>query len=72
MNQTYNIPIEPQIYAGLEEESREEKRDTKEIVNDVLRRHLVLRSMKRLREVIEPQARAKGYLSDEDIFREVS
>ena len=72
MNRAYNIQIEPKVYAGLEEESREEKRDTEEIVNDVLRRHLVLRSMKQLREVIEPQALAQGYLTDEDIFREIS
>ncbi len=37
MDRIYNIQIEPQVDVGLEEESREKKRDTKEIVNDVLR-----------------------------------
>jgi hypothetical protein len=72
MEEQYSIAIEPKVFIQLEEESREEHRDKAEIVNDVLRRHLLSRSMKKLREKIEPQARAKGYLTDEDIFREVS
>ncbi len=72
MEMQYAIEIEPRAYRQLEEESREEQRDKSEIVNDLIRRHMLLRSMKKLRAQIEPQARALGYLTDEDIFREVS
>ena len=72
MEQQYAIAIEPEVYARLEEESLEEHREKSEIVNDLLRRHLLMRSIKQLRAKIEPQARAQGYLTDEDIFREVS
>ena len=72
MDTAFVIPIEPKVYAGLQQESREEKRDTVEIVNDVLRKHLLLWQMKRLQETIEPQARAQGLLTDDDVFREVS
>jgi hypothetical protein len=72
MEQQYAVTIEPKVYAQLEEESREEHRDAAEIVNDVLRRHLLLRAMRKLRSTIEPQARTLGLVDDEYIFREVS
>ena len=72
MDREYSIQLEPQVYEKLEAESRAEHRDISEIANDVLKRHNLQRSMKKLREVIEPQARAIGWNSDEDVFREIS
>jgi hypothetical protein len=72
MEQQYAIAIEPDVYARLEEESREKHRDKSEIVNDLLRRHQFADTMKRMREKLEPLARAAGYYTDEDIFRDVS
>jgi hypothetical protein len=72
MDREYNIRIEPQVYERLEAESRAEHRDISEIANDVLRRHNLKKTMERLRQVIEPQARGIGWNSDEDVFRDIS
>ena len=72
MEQQYAFTIEPNVYARLEEESREEHRDKSEIVNDLLRRHQFAKSIKHIREKLTPLANAAGYYTDEDIFRDVS
>jgi predicted CopG family antitoxin len=72
MQSQYSISIEPKVYAMLEQEGREERRDTSEIVNDLLRRHLLLKRMKQMEKVFEPLAREAGYRSEEDVFRDVS
>lgn len=43
-----------------------------EIVREALRRQLALMQFEQLRERIMPFAEAQGYLTDEDIFRDVS
>jgi hypothetical protein len=72
MDREYSIPIEPQYYEKLEVESREEHRDKSEIVNDLLRRHFFRQTFEKLQREIEPLARAAGWNSEEDVFREVS
>jgi hypothetical protein len=42
------------------------------IVRGALRRQLRLIAFGRLRERVVPYAEAKGYLTDEDVFRDVS
>jgi hypothetical protein len=68
----YSVPIEPQVFALLEQASREERRDKSEIVSDLIRRHSLLNHIANLQKVYEPLARAAGYNSEEDIFRDVS
>ena len=72
MERQYAITIEPEVYARLEEESREEHRDKSEIVNDLIRRHFLVKRMQHIREKLVPIAHEKGYLSEEDIFRDIS
>ncbi|ARA94061.1 MAG: CopG family transcriptional regulator [Bacteroidetes bacterium] len=43
-----------------------------EVVREALRRHLALLAFEGLREQILPFAEARGYLTDEDVFRDVS
>ncbi len=68
----HTVIIEPDLFALLEEESSVEHRGTTEIVNDLLRRQLLLKKIKEFEDYITPLAREKGYLTDEDIFNEVS
>ena len=68
----YAVTLEPNTFALLEQEAREEHRDTSAIVNDLVRRHLLLRRMKELQDEIEPLVRAAGYNSEEDIYRDIS
>jgi hypothetical protein len=56
MQTQYAVPIEPQVFALLEQASREEHRDKSEIVSDLIRRHSLLTQMTKLQEVFEPLA----------------
>ncbi len=47
-------------------------RSRSEIVRDALRRQLPLLRFEQLRRQVMPFARARGYLVDEDVFRDVS
>ncbi len=41
-------------------------------MRDALRRQLAIRRFEQLREQMIPVAEARGYLTDEDVFRDVS
>jgi hypothetical protein len=47
-------------------------RSRSEVVRDAVRRQLALANFQDLRRRIMPLAEARGYLRDEDVFREVS
>ena len=72
MQTQFSVPLEPQVFALLEQASREERRDKSDIVNDLIRRHSLLNHMTKLQQVFEPLVRAAGYNSEEDIFRDIS
>ena len=61
MQTQYSVPIEPQVFALLEQASREESRDKSEIVNDLIRRYSLLNHMAKLQRVYELLAHAAGY-----------
>lgn len=43
-----------------------------EVVRDALRRQLAVRRFDAIRERLMPFAEARGYLTDDDVFRDVS
>ena len=47
-------------------------RSRSEVVRDAIRRQLALAEFEDLRRRIMPLAEARGYLTDEDVFRDVS
>jgi predicted transcriptional regulator len=47
-------------------------RTRSDLARDALRRQLALLRFERLRKQVLPLAEAQGYLTDEDIFRDVS
>ena len=47
-------------------------RSRSEVVRDALRRQLTLLRFERARRRLMPYAEARGYLTDEDVFRDVS
>lgn len=51
---------------------RETSRTRSELVRDALRRQLSLLRFEQLRRKTLPFAEARGYLTDEDVFRDVS
>ena len=66
------IRLDPDLERELERAARRSGRSRSEVVRDALRRQLALAQFEDLRRRIMPLAEARGYLTDEDVFREVS
>lgn len=66
------IRLEPDLQRQLDRMSRELGRTRSEIVREALRRQLALLRFEKTRRQLMPFAEARGYLTDEDIFRDVS
>ncbi len=47
-------------------------RSRSDVVREALRRQLTLMSFEKLREQMMPFAEARGYLTDEDLFQDIS
>ncbi len=69
---TLNVRIPDDLKRQLDELSQQQHRPTSELVRDSLRRYIVTEQLKAIRRVTVPLAEAQGYLTDEDIFRDVS
>jgi predicted transcriptional regulator len=72
MSNTITIRIPEDLRAQLEEISREENLPLSDLVREALRRIISIRQFTRLRKRILPFAEAQGFLTDDDIFREIS
>jgi predicted transcriptional regulator len=66
------IRLEPALQRQLDRVSRELGRTRSDIVRDALRRQLALLRFEKVRRQLMPFAEARGYLTDEDVFRDVS
>ncbi len=66
------IRLDAALERQLARAARRTGRSRSELVRDALRRQLALGQFDDLRRRIMPQAEARGYLTDEDIFRDVS
>ena len=66
------IRLEPELQRQLDRMSRELGRTRSEIMRDALRRQLSLLRFERSRRQLMPFAESRGYLTDEDVFRDVS
>lgn len=66
------IRLDPTLERQLARAARRTGRSRSELVRDALRRQLALAQFEDLRRRIMPLAEARGYLTDEDVFRDVS
>ncbi len=66
------IRLDPDLEKQLERAAKRSGRSRSEIVRDALRRQLAVAQFEDLRKRIMPFAEAAGYLTDEDVFRDVS
>ena len=66
------IRLDPQLERQLARVAKRTGRSRSEVVREAVRRQLALAQFKDLRRRIMPLAEARGYLTDEDIFRDVS
>ena len=69
---TLTIRLDEDLDRLLTKASKQSGKNRSELAREALRRQLRVIQFEALRKKIMPFAEAKGYLTDEDIFREVS
>lgn len=66
------VRLDDELRESLESYCRDSGRSRSEVVREALRRQLQLLRFERVRERLLPFAEARGYLTDEDVFGEIS
>lgn len=66
------IRLDPELEHQLERAAERSGRTRSDFVRDALRRQIAVTELEELRRRIMPFAEAQGYLTDEDVFRDVS
>ena len=66
------IRIPDELRRQLQELCEQHHRSTTDVVRESLRRYVAAEQLRQIREQTHPQAEARGFLTDEDVFREVS
>jgi len=66
------IRLDPELERQLARVAQRTGRSRSEVVREAVRRQLALAQFEDLRRRIMPLAEARGYLTDEDVFRDVS
>ncbi|HEY3933764.1 MAG TPA: YlcI/YnfO family protein [Gemmatimonadales bacterium] len=66
------IRLDPDLERQLARAARRSGRSRSDLVRDAVRRQLALAQFEDLRRRVMPLAEARGYLTDEDVFRDVS
>ncbi len=72
MKNAVTIRLDDELERMLDKFCRRSKRKRSEVVRDALRRQLSLLMFEQLRQKVMPFAEARGYLTDEDVFKSVS
>jgi predicted transcriptional regulator len=72
MSTSITIRFDERLAKMLRREARRSGQTSSEIVRDAVRRQLAVREFQNLRKQTMPFAEAAGYLTDEDVFRDVS
>jgi len=69
---TLTVRLDDDLQQRLDAVSRRSGRSKSSVVRDILRRHLLREEVRQLRAEIMPFAESRGYLTDEDVFDDVS
>lgn len=69
---TPTIQLDKNLDAILSRASKQSGKSKSEMAREALARHLRLVQLESLRRKIMPFAEARGYLTDEDVFRKIS
>lgn len=72
MKGTLTVRVDKNLERVLDRLCKQTGQSRSEIVRDALRRELSLRRFEDLRRRVLPFAEARGYLTDEDVVRDVS
>lgn len=69
---TLTIRIDERLERDLNRLAKAQRRSKSELARQLLREHIALARLDELRRRLQPKAEAVGWLTDEDVFREVS
>ncbi len=69
---TLTIRIDDKLDAELEQLARITQRTKSDLAREMLRRQVAIARFRELRRKAMPFAEAAGYLTDEDVFRDIS
>lgn len=69
---TLTIRIDDTLERDLEQLAKSQHRTKSDLAREMLRKRVAVERFRELRRKALPLAEAAGYLSDEDIFRELS
>ena len=69
---TLTIQLDPELENQLDRLAASTGRSRSEIAREALRRHLAVSQLRELRSRMMPFAAAAGYVTDQDVFRDVS
>ena len=72
MSTTLTIRLDDELSQSLDQAASNSGRTRSEVVRDALRRQLAISALDEVREQLVPLAEAHGWLTDEDVFRDVS
>ena len=72
METSITVRLDKDLAKRLSRVSQSSHKSQSEIIRDALRRQLAVLSFEQLRRRAAPFAEARGYLEDEDVFRDVS
>jgi predicted transcriptional regulator len=70
--ETLTIRIPEELRANLQKLSEEQNKPVSDIVRESIRRYVAVERFRTLRKRVLPFAEAQGFLTDEDIFKEIS
>ena len=72
MNQSLSIRIPEDIRMKLEEISKREGKPLSDLVRESLQKYIAIYRFRQLRNMVLPFAEARGILTDEDVYKEIS
>ncbi len=72
MSDAVTIRLDPALRRQLARLAKQTGRTRSDLIRDAVRRQLALLRFEQLRERLMPAAERAGYLTDEDVFRDVS
>ncbi len=69
---TVTVRLDKKLDAELRRLAKRTGRPKSELIREALRRQLALARFEQLRASVAPFAEARGWLTDEDVFRDIS
>ncbi len=69
---TLTIRIDDELENDLDQLAKSQHRTKSDLARDMLRKRVAVERFRALRRKALPLAEAAGYLSDEDVFRDIS